>query len=131
MTNTMFRDTKAFSGFSVDDIQKAKTFYGQTLGLNVHEQQEPMAMLTLNLATGGAVLIYPKDDHTPASFTILNFPVEDIEQAVDELTARGVTFEHYEGDMETDAKGIMRGGGPLIAWFKDPAGNVLSVLEEK
>ncbi len=131
MTNTMFKDTKAFSGFSVDDIQKAKTFYGQTLGLDVHEQQGPMAMLTLNLATGGTVLIYPKDDHTPASFTILNFPVEDIEQAADELTARGVTFEHYEGDMETDEKGIMRGGGPLIAWFKDPAGNVLSVLEEK
>ncbi len=131
MTNTFLKDTKAFSGFSVDDLQRAKTFYGQTLGLNVHEQQEPMAMLTLNLATGGAVLIYPKDDHTPASFTILNFPVEDIEQAVDELTARGVTFEHYEGDIETDAKGIMRGGGPLIAWFKDPAGNVLSVLEEK
>lgn len=131
MTNTMFKDTKAFSGFSVDDIQKAKTFYGQTLGLDVHEEQEPMAMLTLSLATGGTVLIYSKSDHTPASFTILNFPVEDIEQAVDELTARGVTFEHYEGDMETDAKGIMRGGGPLIAWFKDPAGNVLSVLEEK
>lgn len=88
-------------------------------------------MLTLSLATGGTVLIYPKDDHTPASFTILNFPVEDIEQAVGDLTARGVTFEHYEGDMVTDEKGIMRGGGPLIAWFKDPAGNVLSVLEEK
>lgn len=131
MPNTMFKNTKAFSGFSVDDIQKAKTFYGQTLGLNVHEQQGPMAMLTLSLATGGTVLIYPKDDHTPASFTILNFPVEDIEQAVDELTARGVTFEHYEGDMETDEKGIMHGGGPLIAWFKDPTGNVLSVLEEK
>lgn len=128
----MLKDAQAFSGFSTDDIAKAKEFYGQTLGLEITEQpMPPVTLLNLHLANGGRVLIYPKPDHAPASFTVLNFPVDDIEAAVDELTQRGVQFEHYQGDMGTDDKGIFRGGGPLIAWFKDPAGNVLSVLETK
>ncbi|GAA2810612.1 VOC family protein [Saccharopolyspora taberi] len=122
----MLTDTKAFSGFSVDDIPKAKEFYGQVLGLRVTEEH---GMLTLHIAGDRPTLVYPKgDQHVPASFTILNFPVDDIEKAVDDLTARGVTFERYAG-FGVDDKGIFRGGGPLIAWFKDPAGNVLSVLE--
>jgi predicted enzyme related to lactoylglutathione lyase len=128
----MFKDTKAFSGFSVDDLQKAKEFYGQTLGLNVSETKEGLG---LRLAGGGRVFIYPKPNHEPATFTILNFQVDDIDQAVDQLTKLGVRFEHYEGEMKTDEKGIFRGAdrgeGPNIAWFKDPAGNILSVLEEK
>ena len=122
----MFKDTKAFSGFSVNDIPKAKQFYSQTLGLNVTEEN---GMLNLRLATGGNVLIYPKDNHVPAIYTMLNFPVSDIDKAVDDLTARGIKFERYDG-IEADAKGIVRGtGGPPIAWFTDPAGNILSVLE--
>jgi catechol 2,3-dioxygenase-like lactoylglutathione lyase family enzyme len=125
----MFKDTKAFSGFSVDDLQKAREFYGQTLGLEVTEEH---GLLLLNIAGGGNILIYPKPNHTPATYTILNFPVEDIERAVDELTRRGVHFERYDQkELKTDEKGIHRGGGPLIAWFKDPAGNILSVLEDK
>jgi predicted enzyme related to lactoylglutathione lyase len=124
----MFKDTKAFSGFSVDDIPKAKAFYGDTLGLNVSESN---GILHLHMTGGAEVIIYPKPNHTPATFTILNFPVDDVEATVDELTRRGVTFEHYDGDIKTDEKGIMRGnGGPNIAWFTDPAGNILSVLEE-
>ena len=126
----MFKDTHAFSGFSVDNVQKAKAFYGQKLGLEVSEVPEMEDLLELNIAGGTKILVYPTPDHKPASFTILNFPVEDIEEAVDELTRRGVRFEQYEGDLKTDPKGIFRGGGPLIAWFKDPAGNILSVLEE-
>jgi catechol 2,3-dioxygenase-like lactoylglutathione lyase family enzyme len=122
----MFKDTKAFSGFSVDDVPRAKQFYGETLGLEVTEEN---GMLTLHLGGGGTVLVYPKDNHTPATFTILNFPVGNIEQAVDRLTSAGVRFERYEGQLETDEKGIFRGGGPNIAWFTDPAGNVISVLE--
>ena len=122
----MLKDTKAFSGFSVDDIQRAREFYGGTLGLDVSEEH---GLLTLHLAGGANVLVYPKDNHEPASFTILNFPVSDIEAAVDELKRAGVRFESYEGELETDEKGIFRGGGPLIAWFRDPAGNILSVLE--
>jgi predicted enzyme related to lactoylglutathione lyase len=124
----MFKNAKAFSGFSVDDIPTAKQFYGQTLGVDVTEEN---GMLTLHLATGGDVLIYPKPNHTPATYTMLNFPVSDIDQAVDDLTARGVKFEHYNTtDLQTDAKGIVRGnGGPPIAWFTDPAGNILSVLQ--
>ena len=122
----MFKDTRAFSGFSVDDIPKAKAFYGKTLGLDVSEEN---GMLNLHIAGGGTVLVYPKPNHTPATFTILNFPVSNIEQVVDELTRRGVRFEHYEGELKTDEKGIFRGEGPLIAWFTDPAGNILSVLE--
>jgi catechol 2,3-dioxygenase-like lactoylglutathione lyase family enzyme len=124
----MLKDTKAFSGFSVDDIPRAKEFYGETLGLDVSEEN---GMLTLQIAGDRPTLVYPKPNHEPASFTILNFPVEDIEAAVDGLAERGVSFERYEGtEMETDEKGIFRGGGPLIAWFKDPAGNVLSMLED-
>jgi catechol 2,3-dioxygenase-like lactoylglutathione lyase family enzyme len=124
----MFKDTKAFSGFSVNDLQKAKEFYGQTLGMDVSEAN---GLLQLHIAGGTTILVYPKDNHVPATFTILNFPVEDIEQAVDALTARGVQFEHYNtGGLVTDSKGIARSGGPKIAWFTDPAGNILSVLEQ-
>jgi len=122
----MFGETKAFSGFAVDDIPAARKFYGETLGLEVTEEN---GMLTLHIAGDRPILVYPKPDHTPAAYTILNFPVEDIDAAVDELTRRGVRFERYEG-MPTDEKGIMRAGGPLIAWFTDPAGNVLSVLQD-
>jgi catechol 2,3-dioxygenase-like lactoylglutathione lyase family enzyme len=123
----MFENTKAFSGFSVDDVSKAKQFYGDTLGLKVSEDN---GMLTLHIAGARNTLLYPKPDHTPASFTVLNFPVDNVETAVDELSARGVRFERYEGtELETDEKGIFRGAGPLIAWFKDPAGNVLSVIQ--
>jgi catechol 2,3-dioxygenase-like lactoylglutathione lyase family enzyme len=124
----MFNDTQAFSGFSVNDIPRAKQFYGETLGLNVTEEN---GMLMLHLAGGGTVLVYPKENHEPATFTILNFPVPDVEETVDRLTHAGVPFEHYEGsDLQTDEKGIMRGEGPAIAWFKDPAGNILSVLDQ-
>src|SRR5437762_5671625 len=123
---TMFANTKAFSGFSVNDIEAAKRFYGDTLGIHVSEENR---MLTLHIAGDRPILVYPKADHTPATYTILNFPVEDIEKAVDELTAQGVTFQRYEA-MPADDKGIMRAGGPLIAWFTDPAGNVLSVLQQ-
>ncbi|MDT0342612.1 VOC family protein [Streptomyces litchfieldiae] len=120
----MFKNTKAFSGFSVDDIAKAKQFYGETLGLDVSEDEE--GMLILHIAGDRDTLVYSKPNHTPASCTLLNFPVDDIEAAVDELAARGVTFERYDG---ADERGIHRGqGGPPIAWFKDPAGNFLSVL---
>jgi catechol 2,3-dioxygenase-like lactoylglutathione lyase family enzyme len=124
----LFENTKAFSGFSVDDIPRAKQFYGDTLGLKVTEEN---GMLTLHIAGDRPTLVYPKGDaHEPASFTILNFPVADIEATVDGLAERGVSFERYSGsEMQTDEKGIFRGGGPLIAWFKDPAGNVLSVIE--
>jgi catechol 2,3-dioxygenase-like lactoylglutathione lyase family enzyme len=123
----MFENTKAFSGFAVDDLAKAKQFYGATLGLRVSEAD---GILTLHVAGDRDTIVYPRPGHTPASFTILNFPVEDIEAAVDGLTALGVHFEHYEGSpMETDEKGIFRGRGPLIAWFKDPAGNTLSVIQ--
>jgi len=124
----MFKDTKAFSGFSVNDIGKAKEFYGQTLGLEISEAH---GMLTLKIAGGSRIVIYPKPNHAPATFTILNFPVDNIEKAVDGLTGRGVRFEHYEGALNTDEKGIHRGEGPKIAWFKDPAGNILSVLEQE
>ena len=122
----MFRDAKAFSGFSVNDIPRAREFYGGTLGLDVTEAN---GMLHLHIAGGTVILVYPKDDHVPATFTILNFPVDDIDQAVDALRERGVRFEHYDGELKTDEKGIFRGQGPNIAWFRDPAGNVLSVLE--
>jgi catechol 2,3-dioxygenase-like lactoylglutathione lyase family enzyme len=123
----MFKDSKAFSTFSADDIPRAKQFYGETLGLDVSDEMDGLA---LHLAGGGEVFIYPKEDHVPATFTVLNFPFEDVDEAVDRLTAAGVTFERYEG-FEQDEKGIARGGedrGPTIAWFKDPAGNILSVL---
>ena len=122
----MLGESRAFSGFSVDDIPKAKAFYGSTLGLQVSEAH---GLLRLHLPGGTTVLVYPKADHTPATFTILNFPVASVENAVDELTKRGVRFEIYDGDLKTDERGILRGRGPVIAWFKDPAGNILSVLE--
>jgi catechol 2,3-dioxygenase-like lactoylglutathione lyase family enzyme len=122
----MFEHSKAFSGFSVDDIPAAKRFYGETLGLRVSEAN---GLLTLHIAGDRDTVVYPKEDHTPATFTILNFPVDDIDKAVDELAGRGVRFERYEG-LEQDEKGVSRGMGPAIAWFKDPAGNILSVIQE-
>jgi catechol 2,3-dioxygenase-like lactoylglutathione lyase family enzyme len=122
----MFENTRAFSGFSVDDVPEARKFYGETLGLRVSEEY---GMLSLHIAGERDILVYPKPDHTPATFTILNFPVNDIEKTVDELAERGVRFERYD-DSNTDEKGIYRGQGPLIAWFKDPAGNILSVLQQ-
>ncbi|MFP2911072.1 VOC family protein [Pyxidicoccus sp. 3LFB2] len=125
----MLANSKAFSGFSVNDVPAARRFYEETLGLKVSVDN---GMLTLHLAGGRDVLAYPKDDHVPATFTILNFPVPNVEKAVDQLAARGVRFERYPNfEADTDAKGIFRGGGPLIAWFKDPAGNVLSVIQEE
>ncbi len=122
----MFGDTQTFSSFSVDDVPRAKQFYGETLGLNVSDE---MGGLRMRLHGGGEVFVYPKgEQHAPASFTVLNFLVDDIEQAVDRLTEAGVPFEHYEGDLATDERGIYRGEGPTIAWFRDPAGNILSVL---
>ena len=124
----MLADSKAFSGFAVDDMEAAKRFYGETLGLRLSDGE--MGITVLNLADARDTIIYPKADHEPASFTILNFPVDDVEATVDALTERGVQFERYEGtEVETDEKGVFRGGGPLIAWFKDPAGNVLSVIQ--
>lgn len=124
----MLRDSKAFSGFAVKDIEAAKAFYADTLGLDVGAEN---GMLTLHLAGGRDTLVYPKPDHAPATYTILNFPVSDIESTVDELTSNGVRFERYAGTpAETDEKGIFRQGGPLIAWFTDPSGNILSVLEQ-
>jgi len=130
----MFTDKKAFSSFSVNDIDKAKEFYQNSLGLNVNqiEMGGEHRMLELDVTGGSKVMIYSKPNHTPATFTVLNFPVDSLEKTVDELTAKGVKFEHYDmGDLKTDAKGIVRGNGkgPDIAWFKDPAGNVISVLK--
>ena len=122
----MLENSKAFSGFAAPDVAKENEFYSQTLGLKTSEDH---GLLTLHLAGGNNVLIYPKPNYVPATFTVLNFPVDDVDRAVDELTERGVRFEHYnQGDLKTDEKGIMRGNGPTIAWFKDPAGNILSVL---
>jgi catechol 2,3-dioxygenase-like lactoylglutathione lyase family enzyme len=123
----MFGNTKAFSGFSVDDVEKAREFYTETLGLDTSVEH---GILRLRLAGGREVIAYSKQGHTPATFTILNFQVDDIDSAVDELGRRGVTFERYPG-MEFDEKGVMRAGGPFIAWFTDPAGNILSVLQER
>lgn len=129
----MLKDAKTFSSFSVDDLEKAKQFYGQTLGLEVKETPEG---LDLNL-TNNAVFIYPKSNHVPATFTVLNFKVDDINKKVDELTAAGIKFEMYDNEyMKTNEKGItmnadIPNSGPIIAWFKDPAGNFLSVLQEK
>jgi catechol 2,3-dioxygenase-like lactoylglutathione lyase family enzyme len=125
--NAMFKDTKAFSSFSANDLDQAKEFYGQKLGLEVSQTPEG---LDLRLAGGGRVFIYPKPNHEPASFTVLNFLVDDINRAVGQLNAAGVRFEHYEGDIKTDERGIHRNGGPTIAWFKDPAGNILSIVEQ-
>ena len=125
----MFKEAKTFSSFSVNDLRRAKEFYGETLGLEIKETPEGLELHTGN----NAVFLYPKPNHTPASFTVLNFAVDDIEAAVDELTGLGVKLEHYNlPDIKTDERGIARGPhGPTIAWFKDPAGNILSVLEER
>ncbi|MGI0032895.1 MAG: VOC family protein [Nitrososphaeraceae archaeon] len=125
---TVFKNTKAFSSFSVNDLEKAREFYGQTLGLQVSESEEG---LSLHLKGDNEIFIYPKPDHTPATFTILNFAVDDVDQTVDDLTQLGVHFQIYnEGELKTDDKGVFR-GKPKIAWFKDPAGNFLSILEMK
>ena len=120
----MFGGAPAFSSFSVDDVEAAKEFYGGTLGVKIADQ--PEGGLALEFANGVQVFLYPKDDHVPATFTVLNFPVDDVDRAVDDLTNKGISFEQYPG---TDEKGILRGEGPTIAWFKDPAGNFLSVLK--
>jgi len=126
----MLTDSPAFSGFAVDDPHTARAFYAETLGLPVTLVEGARgSMLRLRLGSGADVFVYTKPDHTPAAFTVLNFPVPDIEAAVDELTSRGVTFQRYEG-MQFDERGIMTGGGPLIAWFTDPAGNVFSVMQQ-
>jgi catechol 2,3-dioxygenase-like lactoylglutathione lyase family enzyme len=123
----MFENTKAYSGFAVPDVQKAREFYAKTLGLRTSVEH---GILALHLAGGRPVIVYPKADHTPATYTILNFPVDDIDAAVDELSRRGVRFERYAA-FKQDAKGIFREEGPYIAWFKDPAGNILAVLQER
>ena len=126
----MLGDSEAFSGFSVDDPEAARRFYEETLGLRVSAVPEMGGLLRLHLGSGADVLVYGKPDHTPATFTVLNFPVPDVEKAVDDLAARGVSFERYD-NLPTDEKGIMREGGPLIAWFTDPSGNVFSVLQQE
>ena len=125
----MFANTKAYSGFAVNDLQKARDFYGETLGVKTSVLDEENGLMVLHLAGDRDTLVYYKPDFAPATYTILNFAVDDIDKAVDELSARGVRFEKYDG-FDQDEKGISRGGGPDIAWFKDPAGNILSVLEE-
>jgi catechol 2,3-dioxygenase-like lactoylglutathione lyase family enzyme len=128
----MLANSKAFSGFAVDDLDQARQFYGETLGLNVELLDEQNGLLTLHLAGDRDTLVYLSPGMSPPSYTILNFPVDDIDQTVDELTSRGVSFEQYGNDeMPQDEKGVMREGGPFIAWFKDPAGNTLSVIEER
>jgi catechol 2,3-dioxygenase-like lactoylglutathione lyase family enzyme len=127
--SSMFKEAESFSSFSVNDIERAKEFYGQTLGLDIKETPEGLELHTDN----NTVFLYSKPNHTPASFTVLNFAVKDIEAAVDELNTLGINLEHYNlPDIKTDQRGIARGPhGPTIAWFKDPAGNILSVLEER
>lgn len=127
----MLNSKKAFSTFSVDDIEKCKEFYSKTLGIKVSEVPEMSGILNLQLSDENTVMVYSKPNHTPATFTVFNFPVDNIEKEVDELTQRGVKFEQYEGSLKTDEKGIFRGGGATIAWFKDPAGNILSVIQQK
>jgi catechol 2,3-dioxygenase-like lactoylglutathione lyase family enzyme len=122
----MFTDTETFVSFAAPDIDEARRFYGETLGLRTSDG--PEGVLLLHIEGSRDVMVYPKPDHAPATYTILNFPVEDVEQAVDGLVEKGVTFERYDG-FEQDERGIMRGGGPLIAWFRDPAGNILSVVK--
>lgn len=129
----MFKDSKAFSGFSTNDIAKTKQFYQDILGLEVTEETGPMQMLTLHLGTGAKVLIYPKSDHVPAAYTVLSFPVKDIDRAVSALKVRGVELEHYPGMTDKDgiARGLSKNQGPNIAWFKDPARNILSILQQE
>ena len=132
LTNTtaMFKDVKAFSGYSANNIQEATAFYGNILGLNIKTGIE--GILELHIAGSSPVIVYPKPNHEPATFTVLNFPVPDIKKSVTELKSKGVLFESYDmPDFKTDDDNIFRGGGPLIAWFKDPAGNILSVIQEE
>jgi catechol 2,3-dioxygenase-like lactoylglutathione lyase family enzyme len=126
----MLADSKAFSGIGVDDFDKAKRFYGETLGLRTTVDDEEEGLMTLHLAGDRDTLLYRSYTFSPAGYTVLNFQVDDIDAAVDELSSRGVTFEKYD-QMPQDDKGVMREGGPLIAWFKDPAGNILSVLQNR
>lgn len=125
----MLTHSKTFSGFSTDKIETVNDFYSKTLGLKT--EVNSMGILELHFDNGQNVIIYPKPNHTPATFTVLNFTVENIEETVTELTNAGVRFEHYNGEIKTDEKGILQGNGPKIAWFKDPAGNILSVIEQK
>ena len=125
----MFANTKATNGFAVDDVEAAKRFYGETLGLGTTDLSEEFGVMSIQLAGGRDTLVYRKDDFEPATYTILNFEVDDVDAAVDELLAKGVTMERYDG-FDQDEKGIARGPGPSIAWFKDPAGNILSVLQQ-
>lgn len=127
----MLKHSKAFSGYSTNDISKAKEFYAEVLGLEVKDN--PMGVIELNIEGGNKIIIYPKPDHVPATFTVLNFPVINIDDAVDELIKKGIVFEQYEAPIKTDEKGICRsdGKGPNIAWFKDPAGNILSLVEDE
>ena len=127
----MLKHSKAFSGFSVNDLQKAKEFYSGILGLEVKDN--PMGLIELVIESGNHIIIYPKPNHVPATFTILNFPIKNIDEAVEELIDKGISFEQYDGPIKTDEKGICRSGGkgPNIAWFKDTAGNILSLIEEK
>jgi catechol 2,3-dioxygenase-like lactoylglutathione lyase family enzyme len=128
----MLANSKAFSGFAVDDLAQARRFYGETLGLSIEMRDEEHGVMALRLGGDRDTLVYLSPEMTPPSYTILNFPVDDIDQAVDDLVARGVTFERYDNEaLPQDEKGVMRGDGPLIAWFKDPAGNTLSVLQEQ
>lgn len=125
----MFANTKATNGFAVDDVEAAKRFYGETLGLGIKDLSEEHGLMSIELAGGRDTLVYRKDDFTPATYTILNFEVDDVDAAVDALADKGVAFERYDG-FDQDEKGIARGPGPSIAWFKDPAGNILSVLQQ-
>ena len=127
----MFKVAKAFSSFSVNDLAKTKDFYSKKLGIKVTDEPEKKGLAYLNIDNGHKVMVYEKPNHTPASFTVLNLPVKDVEKAVDDLISSGIRFEQYEGELKTDKKGIFHGGGPKIAWFKDPAGNIISVVEEK
>ena len=124
----MLTDSEAYSGFAVDDLEKAKQFYGETLGMKISELDAENGLLSMQIAGSRDILVYLKPDHSPAPFTILNFPVDDVDATVEALTEKGVTFERYEG-FEQDAKGVMHGNGPTIAWFSDPSGNILSVIE--
>ena len=126
----MFKATKAFGSFSVDNLSKAKNFYSEKLGIKVTDEPQMEGLAYLNI-DNNKVMVYEKSNHAPATFTVLNFPVKDVEKTVDDLISKGIRFEQYDGELKTDKKGIFRGNGPKIAWFKDPAGNIISVIEEK
>ncbi len=126
----MFKATKAFSSFSVDNLSQARNFYSDKLGIKVTDEPEMKGLAYLNIDSI-KVMLYEKSNHEPATFTVLNFPVKNVEKTVDDLISKGIRFEQYSGDLKTDSKGIFHGGGPKIAWFKDPAGNIISVIEEK